>query len=81
MMEMTTSSPGPSPTTCGSVRATKLSDSLALRVNTICEAWGLPVPSTAPMNEAMRARAASMLSVASTERRYRPRSGLAFMVS
>ena len=80
MMLMTTSSSGPSTTLGPRVLATRLSDSDALRVKTIWLPWGLPFSSTAPMKRAILLRASSIADVASTERRYRPRSGFAFMV-
>ena len=74
MMEMQTSSP--SCRTVGPrVLAMRLSDSLALRVKTTSS------PRVAPMWRAMWSRARSMAWVASTDRRYRPRRGLAFIVS
>ena len=74
MMVMHTSSPGSS-TAGAKACATRLSASLALRVNTISRG------SAAPMKRAIWARAASMDSVASTDRRYRPRRAFAFMSS
>ena len=74
MMVMHTSSPGLS-TVGAKAFATMLSDSEALRVSTMSCASG------APMNLATRWRAISMASVASTDRRYRPRSAFAFISS
>ena len=62
MMVMHTSSPGSS-TVGAKASATRLSASLALRQNTISRA------SAALMNRATWARASSMASVASTDRR------------
>ena len=81
MMVMATSSPGES-TVDAKDLATRFSDSLVLRVNTI--SWLRGVPSTgagALMRRAICSRTCSMASVASTDSLYRPRSGLAFIVS
>ena len=72
MMVMTTSSPGLS-TVGAKLLATRLSDSLVLRVKTTSLAWG------APMRSAICWRTFAMASVASTDSEYRPRRGLAFM--
>ena len=72
MMVMTTSSPGSS-TVGAKLLATRLSDSLVLRVKTISLAWA------APMRSAICWRTLAMASVASTDSEYKPRSGLAFM--
>ena len=72
MIVMTTSSPGSS-TVGAKLLATRLSDSLVLRVKTISLAWG------APMTSAICWRTFAMASVASTDSEYRPRRGLAFM--
>ena len=74
MMVMHTSSPGLS-TVGAKAFATMLSDSEALRVSTMSCASG------APMNFATRWRAISIASVASTDKRYRPRRALAFISS
>ena len=72
MMVMTTSSPGSS-TVGAKLLATRLSDSLVLRVKTTSLAWG------APMTSAICWRTFAMASVASTDSEYRPRRGFAFM--
>ena len=74
MMVMATSSPSSS-TVGAKACATMLRLSEVLRVKTTSRA------SAAPMRRAMRARTAAMASVASTESEYRPRRGLAFIVS
>ena len=80
MMEMTTSSPGSS--TCGAKPfATMFRASLVLRQKTTSLARARPRSSTAPMSSAIWERTFAMASVASTESEYRPRSGLAFIVS
>ena len=72
MMVMTTSSPGLS-TVGAKLLATRLSDSLVLRVKTTSLAW------EPPMRSAICWRTLAMASVASTDNEYKPRSGLAFM--
>ena len=66
MMVMATSSPGSS-TQGANDLATRLSDSLALRVNTMSRAAGRPFSSTAPMSVATCSRTFWMASVASME--------------
>ena len=74
MMVMATSSPGSS-TVGAKACATMFRLSEVLRVKTTSFA------SPAPMRSAICLRTAAMASVASTDSEYRPRSGLAFIVS